>query len=87
MNKEEKCYLIIYSETDEIHHYLTDEKTGIKICECLSSISEKPDDYEFERMLDMVYSNENNFFTQTYCNQDWPFNGYNIVKVVHIPNR
>lgn len=91
----DEYFLIVYSESsDEIHfllmgmeHYknvngmldkLTDRKTPFEeIGDFLS--------YCYSNSIDVTGKGSGNFWLQTYCDDNWPFGGYNIKKIISIP--
>ena len=81
-------FLVVYDESgDEIHFMLLD----MKYCKVFTDfLSKERTNESVSKLLDFVNDlYERNlykrYFIQTYCNEVWPFNGYNIKRIISIP--
>jgi hypothetical protein len=82
-----ECFLITWTESDETHfmlipmkHFTTIEVMNKKLSGSRLSVS------EVDKILGEIYKLKiETFFVQTYCTEDWPFEKYNIKKIISIP--
>ena len=81
-------FLVVYEESgDEIHFMLLEMKYYSIFSDFFLK---RRTDESIDKLLEFVNSlDEKNlyerYFIQTYCNEEWPFNGYNIKRILSIP--
>lgn len=81
-------FLVVYEESgDEIHFMLLEMKYYPIFSDFFLK---RRTDESIDKLLEFVNSlDEKNlyerYFIQTYCNEEWPFNGYNIKRILSIP--
>jgi len=74
---EGEGYLLIYTDTDEIHVNLISEDHYNRIMDKFPD-EDKVDETAFE--TEPLHS----WFSQTMCNEDWPYKNVKILGTVHI---
>lgn len=83
-------FLVVYEESwDEIHfmlfemkyyhifietYFITDKRTNDSIDKLLEIVNDMCEKKLYE-----------SYYIQNYCNDEWPFNGYNIKRILSIP--
>jgi len=85
----EEYFLITYTESgDEIHFMMLSMKDYDYVDKMRIAFADRNamswDDIDdaMGKIYDMVVKD---YFTQTYCTEDWPFGEYKIVKLMSIP--
>jgi len=93
-------FLVTWHESgDEIHFVLLDMCHYDFIITTINEAFANPrgvDGYDWEiadKITSFIHKYENgtfpnqekNYFIQTHCNEEWPFNGYNIKRILSLP--
>lgn len=86
-------FLITWNEIDETHFMLMDMVHYDVVDKSISKLASKDVTQKYiDGFLGFCYDSQtllpdkkNNFWIQTYCDEEWPFGDYNIVRIISIP--
>lgn len=89
---ETKYFLIIYTESgDEIHFLLMDMVHYEYVSSMIDPLAYRQNEWDDVcKFMEFCYKNSikidgNDFWIQTYCDEEWPFNNYRIERMLSIP--
>lgn len=85
-NTEEYVLLTHHESGDEIHFTLIKYSLYEEIERVIGEDPMKASQSDINSMIEKINSEKvKHLMCQTYVLEDWPFNGYNIVKSIYLP--
>ena len=88
MENETSEYILLthHESGDEIHFSLVKSSLYTEINSVIGDDPRKANHSDLNNLLEKIYNERvKHLMCQTYVLEDWPFAGYNIVKVINLP--